>query len=105
MAHIVTDDSFANDVLQSELPVLVDFYADWCGPCQMIGPMISKLAAEYEGKVKIVKCNVDDSIDTASSLGVQGIPAFKMFKNGEMIAELTGAKPETEVRAFIESHI
>lgn len=104
MAQIVNDDSFVSEVLNASIPVLVDFYADWCGPCQMMAPVLNKLTPEYAEKVKIVKINVDDSMDTATKYEIQGIPAFKIFKNGEVVEEFTGAKPEAQIRAILDKY-
>lgn len=104
MAHIVSDASFATEVMASPIPVLVDFYADWCGPCQMVAPLINKLSTEFEGKVKIVKVNVDDAMETASEYGIQGIPAFKMFAGGKVVEEFTGLKPEAFFREMLTKY-
>lgn len=101
MAQAVTDADFQSEVLDSSLPVLVDFWAPWCGPCQMMGPMVSKLAEEYEGKVKIVKYDVQENQDFAGKYGIQGIPAFKVFKAGEVVGEGVGAMPEENLKKLI----
>ena len=84
----VTDDSFDKEVRQSELPVIVDFWAEWCGPCKQIGPALEELSDEYAGKIKIVKVNVDDNPNSPAQMGVRGIPALSMFKDGEIFSNL-----------------
>ena len=90
MAELVTDQNFEAEVLKSELPVLVDFFAEWCGPCKMLVPIIDELTTEYEGKWKIVKCNIDDAPETAKKYAVQSIPNLKFFKGGEITDEAVG---------------
>lgn len=85
-----TDDNFDEEVLRSDLPVLVDFFAEWCGPCKMLAPIIDELAGEYEGKVKVGKCDLDASPDIASKYGVQSIPTLIFFKGGEVVEKLMG---------------
>ena len=94
MAHIVTDQNFADEVLKSEIPVMVDFFAEWCGPCKMIAPIVEELGETYEGKVKIVKLNVDESMDTAQNYGVMSIPTLIFFKNGEQVDRVDHALPK-----------
>jgi len=91
MAIQFTDDNFEVEVLKSEIPVLVDFFADWCGPCQAIAPMIETLAKEFDGKIKIGKVNVDENPQTPSKYGVRGIPNLIFFKNGEVVEQIVGA--------------
>ncbi len=91
MAKVFTDANFEAEVLKSELPVLVDFYADWCGPCKMIAPVISQLAEEYEGKFTIGKLNVDQNGTTAQQYRVMSIPTLLIFKNGEVVDKVVGA--------------
>ena len=107
MSNVVyaTDASFEADVLKSELPVLVDFWAEWCGPCRMIGPILEDLANEYVGRIKIVKVNVDDSSVSAATYGVRGIPTLLLFKNGELVETKVGALPKGQLAAFIDSNI
>lgn len=105
MAAIFTDDNFAEEVLDSEIPVLVDFFAVWCGPCQAIAPVLEKLAKEFDGKVKIGKMDVDQNPQTPSKYGVRGIPNLIIFKDGEVVEQLVGALPEEELRAKIEAQI
>ena len=98
----VTDETFEAEVVKSDIPVVVDFWAEWCGPCKQIGPSLEELSTEYGGKVKIVKVNVDDNPVSPSQLGVRGIPALFLFKNGEMIATKTGAAPKSELQKWID---
>ena len=100
-----TDENFAADVLASETPVLVDFWAGWCAPCKAIAPVLEVLASEYEGKVKIVKVDVTASEQTAVNYNIRNIPALLMFKNGEVVAQQIGAVPKSKLAAFIEENI
>jgi thioredoxin 1 len=102
---VATDDNFQEVVLDATLPVLVDFWAPWCGPCQMMGPVIEKVAASLEGKAVVVKYDVQDNQDFAAKYGIQGIPAFKVFKNGEVVDEAVGGMPEEKLTALIEKHL
>ena len=99
----VTDDSFEADVLQSSTPVVVDFWAEWCGPCRQIGPSLEELAGEYAGRVKIVKVNVDENPDTPAQMGVRGIPALFLFKDGEVVSNKIGAAPKAALANWIET--
>ena len=101
----VTDDTFAAEVTNSSIPVVVDFWAEWCGPCKQIGPALEELSDEYEGKVKIVKINVDENPNSPAQMGVRGIPALFLFKNGEAIANKTGAAPKAALADWITSSI
>ena len=101
----VTDDTFAAEVTNSNIPVVVDFWAEWCGPCKQIGPALEELSDEYEGKVKIVKINVDENPNSPAQMGVRGIPALFLFKNGEAIANKTGAAPKAALADWITSNI
>lgn len=94
MEYKFTDAEFTAEVLQSDIPVLVDFYADWCGPCKMMAPVVEELAEAYAGKVKIGKLNVDENPNTAAQYRVMSIPTFLVFKNGEQINSLSGAMPK-----------
>jgi thioredoxin 1 len=98
----VTDASFEQDVLQAPVPVLVDFWAAWCGPCRMIGPIVEELAEEYKDRVKVAKMNVDDNAATPAQYGVRGIPALLFFKNGELVDQIIGAVPKTQVVGSLE---
>jgi len=98
----VTDASFEQDVLQALVPVLVDFWAAWCGPCRMIGPIVEELAEEYKDRVRVAKMNVDDNAGTPAQYGVRGIPALLFFKNGELVDQIIGAVPKTQVVGSLE---
>ena len=99
----VTDASFPTDVLASEKPVLVDFWAEWCGPCKMIAPALEEISEELAGQVTIAKMDIMENTDTPGKLGVQGIPYLVLYKNGEKAAELTGARPKSQLKAWLES--
>ena len=90
----VSDASFDNDVLQADVPVLIDFWAPWCGPCKAIGPVVEELAGEYDGRLKVVKMNVDDNPQTPAQYGVRGIPNLILFKSGEVKQQIVGAVPK-----------
>ena len=102
MEYVFTTANFDEEVLQSSLPVLVDFYADWCGPCKMMAPVIKDIAEKYDGKLKVGKCNVDDNPDVAQKYGVMSIPDFIFFKNGEVIKTLLGAQPGGKFAAEVD---
>ena len=103
--HAVTDDTFDTEVRQSDIPVVVDFWAEWCGPCKQIGPALEEISEEMAGKVKVVKVNVDENMSVAASLNVRGIPALFLFKNGEVVSNKTGAAPKAALQNWIESAI
>lgn len=99
MAHMFDQDNFQEEVLKSEIPVLVDFFAEWCGPCKMMAPVIEELATEYEGKWKIGKCNIDESPELASEYGIQSIPTIIIFKNGQASDKMIGFKAKDDIKA------
>ena len=101
----VNDTNFKQEVLDESLPVLVDFWAEWCGPCRMIGPVVEELATEYQGKLKVCKVDVDQAPNTASAYGVMSIPTIAIFKNGEVVDKLVGAVPKASLVEKIEVHI
>jgi thioredoxin 1 len=98
----VTDDTFDAEVLKSDLPALVDFWASWCGPCRAIGPVVEELAEEYSGKVKVAKLNVDESPKTSGQYGIRAIPTLIMFKNGEVVDQITGAVSKSHIEAALQ---
>ena len=102
MAMELTSENFQAEVLNSDLPVLIDFWAPWCGPCRMMSPIIDELSAEYNGRVKIAKINVDNERELAMRYGVSSIPSLKLFKNGAVVREAIGAMPIDKVRALID---
>ncbi len=101
----VTDANFDTEVLASDVPVLVDFWAEWCGPCRMLAPTVEALAREYEGKIKVAKVNVDENIGTASRYRIQGIPTLLLFKSGEVREQLVGTQPKSVVEKALTKHI
>lgn len=98
----ITDQNFEKEVLQSTQPVLVDFWAPWCGPCRMLSPMIVELANEYAGRAKIGKLNTDDNPNVASQFSISAIPAILFFKNGKLVEQLTGVRPKPEIKSVLE---
>ena len=98
----VTDESFEKDVLQASGPVLVDFWAEWCGPCKQIAPLIDQLADEYVGQVKVVKLDIDEAPNTAVKFGVRGVPTIIVFKGGEAVARQMGAAPKTVIAQVLQ---
>ena len=98
----VNDKNFTAEVLQSDIPVLVDFWATWCGPCRAISPIVEDLAKEFSGRVKITKLNVDENPSTPSQYGVRGIPALILFKEGKVLDQIVGSVPKARLKALIE---
>ena len=105
--HIITltDDNFETEVLQSSTPVLVDYWAEWCGPCKMIAPILEEIAQEYAGKIKVAKINIDDNSETAPKYGVRGIPTLMLFKGGSVEATKVGALSKSQLTAFLDQNI
>jgi thioredoxin 1 len=101
----VTDDSFEPEVLQCSTPVLVDYWAEWCGPCKMIAPILNEVAKEYSGRLKVAKLNIDENQGTPPKYGIRGIPTLMIFKNGAVEATKVGALSKSQLTAFIDSHI
>ena len=101
----VTDESFEHDVLKSADPVLVDYWADWCGPCKMIAPVLDEIAGEYAGKIKVAKLNIDENPNTPPRYGIRGIPTLMLFKGGEVEATKVGAVSKSQLTAFIDSNL
>lgn len=101
----VTDNSFEQDVLKADLPVLVDYWAEWCGPCKMIAPILEDVAKEYQDRLKVVKLNIDQNEQTPPKYGIRGIPTLMLFKDGNVAATKVGALAKGQLTAFVDSHI
>jgi len=103
--HYISDDSFEQEVLQAGVPVLVDYWADWCGPCKMISPILDEVAKEYAGKLKVCKLNIDENQGTPPKYGIRGIPTLMIFKNGNVEATKVGALSKSQLTAFGDTNI
>ncbi len=101
----VSNDSFEEDVLKADRPVLVDYWAEWCGPCKMIAPILDEIADEYGDRIKVCKVNVDENGESAAKYGIRGIPTLLLFKNGDVEATKVGALSKSQLAAFLDSHI
>ena len=103
--HYVTDDTFAAEVLQASQPVLLDFWAEWCGPCKMIAPILDEVATAYNGKLQIAKMNVDENREIPAKFGIRGIPTLMLFKDGQLAATKVGAMSKAQLTAFIDQQL
>lgn len=101
----VNDNNFDDEVLNSETPVLVDFWAEWCGPCRMVEPIVDEIASEYDGKAKVTKLNVDDNPEVSIKYNIRSIPALLIFKNGEVVDQVIGAVPKSHLKKQLEAQL
>ncbi|GMQ83356.1 MAG: thioredoxin TrxA [Gammaproteobacteria bacterium] len=101
----LTDESFQNEVIESTEPVLVDYWAEWCGPCKMIAPILTEIATEYQGKIKVAKLNIDENPQTPPKYGIRGIPTLMLFKDGNVEATKVGALSKSQLTAFIDTNL
>jgi len=101
----VTDDNFESEVLQSDTPVLVDFWAEWCGPCKQLSPLVDELANDLDGKIKVVKVNIEDAPEAPSKYGVRGVPTLLVFKGGELVDIKVGGMPKSQLAEWVESAV
>ncbi len=101
----LTDESFQNEVIESAEPVLVDYWAEWCGPCKMIAPILTEIASEYQGRIKVAKLNIDENPQTPPKYGIRGIPTLMLFKNGNVEATKVGALSKSQLTAFIDTNL
>ncbi len=105
MEHVFTTENFEAEVLKSDLPVLVDFYADWCGPCKMMAPVVARMAELFDGRLKVGKCNIDDNMPVAQKYDISSIPNFIIFKNGAKVSDKIGAGGLDDFKAWIEQNL
>ncbi len=105
MAKQFTDGNFDQEVLKSDIPVLVDFWAEWCGPCRMVGPIVEEIARDMEGKVSVGKLNVDENPEIPSKYGIRSIPTLMIFKNGELVDKIVGAVPKASITGKLNPHL
>ncbi|EGK71138.1 MULTISPECIES: thioredoxin TrxA [Methyloversatilis] len=103
--HHVTDASFEAEVIKADLPVLVDYWAEWCGPCKMIAPILDEVARDYAGKLRVAKVNIDENQETPARFGIRGIPTLMLFKDGNVEATKVGALSKSQLTAFLDSHL
>ena len=101
----LSDESFESDVIQADIPVLVDYWAEWCGPCKMIAPILEEIADEYDGRLTVAKLNIDENSNTPPKYGIRGIPTLMLFKGGEVEATKVGALSKSQLTAFLDSNI
>ena len=103
--HHVTDGNFDDEVLQSQTPVLVDYWAEWCGPCKMIAPILDEVSRDYDGRLQVAKLNIDDNQETPAKYGIRGIPTLMLFKNGAPVATKVGALSKSQLTLFLDSNL